>query len=77
MRSIKTPAGDTVASNAQRREWIIQRCTQVWVGTELRYEDWPGYAEHLTTRAEMLTALQERVGTHANRVGGFFGVAVA
>jgi hypothetical protein len=28
-------------------EWIIQRCTQKWIGTELRYENWPGYCECL------------------------------
>ena len=59
MRSIKTPVGSRAGSNAGRREWIIQRCTQVWVGTDLRYEDWPRYAERLMTRREMLSALQE------------------
>jgi hypothetical protein len=28
-------------ANSPKREWIIRRCTQRWVGTELIYEDWP------------------------------------
>lgn len=49
------------------REWIIQRCTQRWVGTELQYEDWadavsalatPVMRQALMTRAEMLEALK-------------------
>jgi hypothetical protein len=38
-------------------EWIIQRCTQRWRGTELQYEDWPGFCEQRMTNAQMLTAL--------------------
>ena len=49
-------------TDTERREWIIQRCTQVWIATELQYDDWPGYAEHLMTRSEMLSALQECEG---------------
>lgn len=45
--------------DAERPEWTIQRCTQKWRGTELQYEDWPGYSERLMTRTEMLDALKE------------------
>ena len=44
---------------SENAAWIIQRCTQRVTGTELHYEDWPGYSEHLMTRAEMLAALKE------------------
>jgi hypothetical protein len=40
-----------------QREWIIQRCTQRWIGTELQYEDWPS-ANRPKTRTEMLEALE-------------------
>ena len=43
----------------ERNEWIVQRCTQRIIGTELQYQDWPGYAERLMTRTEMLEALKE------------------
>ena len=46
-------------NTAERGEWVIQRCTQRWVGTELQYEDWPGYADQLMTRTQMLAALNE------------------
>lgn len=39
-----------------KREWIIQRCTQRWIGTELQYEDWPARQEPLT-QIEMLDKL--------------------
>jgi hypothetical protein len=54
-RPVDTPA----STSTERREWIIQRCIQQWVGSELQYEDWPGYAERLMTREEMITALRE------------------
>ena len=44
------------ATTADRKEWIIQRCTQVWVGTELQYEDWPARQQPVI-RPEMLTKL--------------------
>jgi hypothetical protein len=47
------------ADRAQEAAWTIQRCTQRRHGTELEYEDWPGYSERLMTRAEMLEALKE------------------
>ena len=40
-------------------EWIIQRCTQEWSLTELQYQDWPGYCEHLMTLAGAIKALGE------------------
>ena len=49
------------------REWIIQRCTQRWIGTELVYEDWLGAVgpiigaavhDDLMTYYEMLRALE-------------------
>lgn len=56
------------AESPEAREWIIQRCTQRWVGTELLYEDWIAgeYTEpleirppnDLLTHAEMLEALK-------------------
>jgi hypothetical protein len=48
-----------VDNSSECGEWIIQRCTQRWIGTELQYEDWPGYSEHLMTRTEMLAAVEE------------------
>jgi hypothetical protein len=51
------------------REWIIQRCTQQWIGSELQYEDWPlsspafqlsrqnVRSQDLMTRDEMIVAL--------------------
>lgn len=47
-------------SGAEPEEWIIQRCTQKWIGTELQYEDFP-VPEGVMTRSQMLTVL-ERVG---------------
>ncbi len=47
------------SEKTDRPAWIIQRCTQRVTGTELHYEDWPGYSEHLMTRPEMLAALKE------------------
>jgi hypothetical protein len=43
------------------RCWIVQRCTQQWIGMQLQlqYEDWPGYSESLMTSEEMMEALQE------------------
>ncbi len=38
------------------RCWIVQRCTQKWVGTEIQYEDWPGY-DIPTTHDQMLREL--------------------
>lgn len=49
----------TREGEGEMREWIVQRCTQQWLGTELVYEDWPGYSERLMTRAEMESALSE------------------
>lgn len=48
----------------ERAEWIIQRCTQRWVGTELQYEDFPT-PEGLMTRTQMLEVL-ERVARENN-----------
>ena len=39
----------------QDKEWVIQRCTQRWVGFQLEYEDFPT-PEGLMTRDLMLTA---------------------
>jgi hypothetical protein len=58
-----------VSLPVQIREWIIQRCTQRWNGSELLYEDWIG-AElfdgagrqmgniELMTRPEMIEGLE-------------------
>ncbi len=37
--------GSTVPPDSEPalREWIIQRCTERWIGTELQYEEFPGY----------------------------------
>jgi hypothetical protein len=39
------------------REWIIQRCTQKWIGSELQYEDFP-IAQGLMTHRQMMRALE-------------------
>jgi hypothetical protein len=55
------PSWNTGAENKvpDRQEWIIQRCTQRWIGTELQYEDWPTtYGAKAKTRSEMLGALK-------------------
>jgi hypothetical protein len=48
-------------SDSERAEWIIQRCTQQWVGAELQYQDWgpygPGTMTPLT-KSDMLAALE-------------------
>jgi hypothetical protein len=38
------------------RTWIIQRCTQRWIGSELQYEDYPT-PDGLMTRDEMIDVL--------------------
>jgi hypothetical protein len=50
---------DGAQPTPERPEWTIQRCTQGWIGTELQYEDWPGYSEFLMSRTQMLDALKE------------------
>jgi hypothetical protein len=42
------------------RVWIIQRCTQQWIGTDLKYEDVTS-RQNILTRGEMLRAL-DRIG---------------
>lgn len=44
---------------AEDRTWIIQRCTQRVVGSELQYEDFrvPGQFEGLMTRSQMIEVL--------------------
>lgn len=54
----------------EAKEWIIQRCTQMWVGTELQYEDFPA-GQPLLTRTEMSDEL-DRVGSK-NPDGEFRG----
>ena len=39
------------------REWIVQRCTQRWIETELQYEDWPAI-QCPVTQTEMLEKLK-------------------
>ncbi len=43
-------------------EWIIQRCTQQWIGTELQYQDWgiygPGTMTPFLTKSEMMERLE-------------------
>jgi hypothetical protein len=41
----------------QERQWVIQRCTQRWVGFDLEYEDFPT-AEGRMTRETMLIVLE-------------------
>lgn len=43
--------------SSEPREWIIQRCTQKWIGTSLVYEDFPT-PEGLMTRTEMIKVLE-------------------
>lgn len=45
------------------KEWIIQRCTQRWIGTELRYEDFPT-PEGLMTRDQMIEVLSRVCEEH-------------
>jgi hypothetical protein len=52
------------------REWIIQRCTQQWIGFDLQYEDFPT-PEGRMTRETMVTVL-ERV-CHENPDDEFRG----
>jgi hypothetical protein len=44
-------------ASAEPREWIIQRCTQRWIGTELQYEDYP-VPEDAMTRAQAESVLE-------------------
>lgn len=57
-----------MSASPEGREWIIQRCAQLWNGAELVYQDWiaaelfngsvpemPNF--ELMTRSEMLRAL--------------------
>jgi hypothetical protein len=61
---LENPEGYQAAPSSIRyrdsREWIIQRCTQEWIGIELQYQDWgpygPGTMAPLT-RDEMIEAL--------------------
>jgi hypothetical protein len=45
---------------SEANEWIIQRCTQQWIGIELQYQDWgphgPGTMTPVT-KSEMQEAL--------------------
>lgn len=50
----------TMPSVEETPEWIIQRCTQKWIGTDLQYEDFPT-AEGLMTRSQIIEVL-DRVG---------------
>jgi hypothetical protein len=45
--------------SAEAASWIIQRCTQQWIGASLQYEDWPGYCEKLLSYDEMIEALKQ------------------
>jgi hypothetical protein len=45
------------------RCWIIQKCTQRWIGTELLYEDFPT-PEGLMTRDEMIEVLHRVCEEH-------------
>jgi hypothetical protein len=49
----------------QDKQWVIQRCTQRWVGFELEYEDFPT-PEGLMTRDLMLTILERVCREHPN-----------
>jgi len=52
-------AGDGIRPREPQEsaEWIIRRCTQKWIGTELQYEDFPT-PEGLMTRTQMLDVLE-------------------
>lgn len=60
MKPDKISVFDAPANGSDSREWIIQRCTQEWIGIELQYQDWgpygPGTMSPLT-RNEMIEAL--------------------
>lgn len=47
---------DAQPKTSEKRAWILQRCICAFRN---QYDDWPGYCEHLLTRQEMLTALEE------------------
>lgn len=45
----------------EKREWIIQRCTQQWIGTDLQYQDWGPYGAGTmipVTKTKMLKSLE-------------------
>jgi hypothetical protein len=50
---------------SQNEEWVIQRCTQRWVGFELQYEDFPT-SEGRMTRDRMLSVLERVSREHPN-----------
>lgn len=62
--------GEAVASRQSpvpsSREWIIQRCMQCWVGTELQYEDFPT-PEGRMTREQMVTVLERVCRQHPDK----------
>ena len=47
------------------KEWMIQRCTQRWVGSDLEYEDFPT-PEGPMTRDVMLRVLERVSREHPN-----------
>jgi hypothetical protein len=47
----------------EEKEWIIQRCTQRWVGTELQYEDFQT-PEGRMTRDSMVKVLERVCHEH-------------
>ena len=49
----------------QNEQWVIQRCTQRWVGFELQYEDFPT-PEGRMNRDRMLEVLERVSREHPN-----------
>jgi hypothetical protein len=48
---------DVDPEQSEPREWIIQRCTQKWIGSELQYEDYPT-PEGVMTHSQALEVLE-------------------
>ena len=47
---------DLDSEQAEPREWVIQRCTQKWIGTDLQYEDF-ATLEGRMTKSQMVEVL--------------------
>jgi len=43
----------------QEKQWVIQRCTQQWIGTDLQYEDFPTPEGRMTR--DLMVEVLERV----------------
>ena len=65
LRGVDVLFADGGAKASEQADWIIRRCTQRWVGTELQYEDFPT-PEGLMTRARMVEVLERVQREHPN-----------